>query len=171
MVKIIYDECKATEIAAYFLEQAGREMPYLKLLKLMYLAERKSFTRCGQSLTHDTFCSMKNGPVLCSTYDLIKGQNKGRGYWIHHINIEKYQARLKTLPHQDSLSIVEKAILKSVQSIFGSWNMWEIVAFTHGLPEYIDSGGSSVIIKEEDILKAVGYSDPAVNISASEKND
>ena len=49
--------------------------------------------------------------------------------------------------------------------------MWEIVAFTHGLPEYIDSGGSSVIIKEEDILKAVGYSDPAVNISASEKND
>jgi hypothetical protein len=114
---------------------------------------------------------MKNGPVLCNTYDLIKGQITGRGYWIHHITVEKFRARLKTSPHQKSLSLAERSILQSVQSTYGSWDQWEIVAFSHGFPEYVDSGGSSVIIENEDILKAVGFSDPAVNSALSTKKE
>ena len=57
-----FREDKATALAAAFLERAGGELEYLKLLKLMYLAERESLRVLGSSLMEDTFVSMKHGP-------------------------------------------------------------------------------------------------------------
>ena len=48
-------------------------MSYLKLLKLLYLAEREALLKWGESMSGDKFVSMLHGPVMSSTFDLIQG--------------------------------------------------------------------------------------------------
>ena len=60
-----------TQLAARFLHKAGGSMPYLKLLKLMYYADRQMLITRGTLITFDKWVAMKLGPVLSSTYDLI----------------------------------------------------------------------------------------------------
>ena len=68
-----YDEIKATQVAAYFLSKFNNRISKLKLMKLMYIADRESFRICGEPITYDAYCSMPHGPVLSKTYDIMKG--------------------------------------------------------------------------------------------------
>ncbi len=52
------------------------------LIKMLYLADRELLAKRGQPLTGDQPVSMKNGPVLTTTYDLTKGGAvEHRSYW------------------------------------------------------------------------------------------
>ena len=54
----------------------------LKLMKLMYLAERLSLKRYGDTITGDAFVSMPHGPVLSMTYDHMNGAlSSDEGGW------------------------------------------------------------------------------------------
>ena len=46
-------------------------MSYMKLIKLLYFADRKYIKQTGSSITKDTYYSMKNGPVLSNVLNLI----------------------------------------------------------------------------------------------------
>src|SRR5207245_2612690 len=71
-IRFAYDQQKASELAAHFLLVAGGSMPMLKLLKLMYHADRTSLIETGFPVTGDTIVAMDNGPVLSKTYDHLK---------------------------------------------------------------------------------------------------
>ena len=78
----MYNERRAAEAAAYLLYRAGGTLPVLKLMKLLYLAERLSLQRHGEPLTGDRLVSMPHGPVLSITYTLIGGGIKScKGGW------------------------------------------------------------------------------------------
>jgi hypothetical protein len=66
-----YNEEKATALACRFLELAGGELEDLKLMKLMYLAEREAIRLRNVGITGDRMVSMKNGPVLKHTLDRL----------------------------------------------------------------------------------------------------
>ncbi len=55
---------KATQAAVYLVGRANGEIKYLKLIKLLYLAERTTLLRFILSITGDQFYSLKFGPVL-----------------------------------------------------------------------------------------------------------
>ena len=67
----MFNEQKTAQIAAWFISQGGGSMPHLKLMKLMYLAERESMSRHGFTMTGDYFVSMPHGPVLSLTLNHI----------------------------------------------------------------------------------------------------
>ena len=46
----LFDEKKAAQAAAYFLLRAGGRLEVLKLMKLLYLAERRSFEKYGEPM-------------------------------------------------------------------------------------------------------------------------
>ena len=69
----LFNERKAAQAAAYLLCKAGGSLNVLKLVKLMYLAERESLRRYGETITGDALVSMRNGPVLSATLDHING--------------------------------------------------------------------------------------------------
>ena len=48
-------------------------MSYMKLIKLLYLADREALLRWGRPITFDAYVSMDRGPVLSSVLDLING--------------------------------------------------------------------------------------------------
>ena len=53
MIKNLFNEKKAAQAAAYFLLRAGGPLTVLKLMKLLYLAERGSFERYGTPMIGD----------------------------------------------------------------------------------------------------------------------
>src|SRR5205823_9295848 len=81
-----FDADKVAEAAALLLaEQKGWKMSRLRLLKLLYIADRESIQETGFSITSDDVVAMEHGPVLSRTYDLIKGQGDDAPRWGRYI--------------------------------------------------------------------------------------
>jgi len=70
----MFREDKATQLAAYLIKKAGGRLNYLTLLKMMYDADREMVLRWGTPILFDTWFSMKNDPVLSSTYGRIQSE-------------------------------------------------------------------------------------------------
>lgn len=158
-----YREDKATQAAARLLKLRGGKMSHLKLIKLLYLVERESLARFGVPLAYDTYVSMPHGPVLSSTLDRINTREAYQGgYWDSVIapkaNHEVSLREPDVVPN-DQLSPAEEALIDEIFGRYGSLTRWQLVDFTHTLPEWTDPQGSSIPISPDEILRSEGYSD------------
>jgi uncharacterized phage-associated protein len=159
-----FDEQKVTEAAALLLELRGGCMHYIKLLKLLYIADRQAFSEWGTPISNDNYVSMDNGPVLSQTYNLIKD---GGRFWSEYISAPfgDYEVELSNaLQEKKKLSPAEEDMLAKVFAEYGHQNRWKIVDLMHTLPEWKDPGGSSIPISISDILQALN--EPEENIRA-----
>ena len=162
-----FREDKATQAAGVLLRQAGGRMNYMKLIKLLYLADRAALLRRGRPITFDEYVAMKHGPVLSAVLDRI---NEGdppdeRSYW--HRSIRRSGAYEVELGGEDfnpdRLSDAEEELLLEVFGEYGGMDRWELVELLHDtLPEWTDPGPTSVPISYRDILKAGGRTDAEV---------
>ena len=158
---LTFREDRATQAAAKLLRMHGGSMSYMKLLKLMYFADRQALLTLGGPITYDRAVSMDRGPVLSHTYDLIKG-NPGvgeGGYWNAHISCAWWRASLTQDPPSDQLSNAEEAILVDVYRQYAHLGKYELSQLTHNLPEWRDPQGSSSPISLRDILRGEKMSD------------
>ncbi len=169
----LYNERKAAQAAAYLLFRAGGQEYLIKLVKLMYLAERYSLKEYGVPLTGDSLVSMEHGPVLSRTYNKMNGAFRSvEGGWDTWISDRSgHQLALKIPdsvrdPLSDLLDLSDSDIeaLSSVWSEFGHWDRWALVEYTHkNLAEWRDPGQSSFPIRYEEVFEALGYSSEQVS--------
>lgn len=160
-----FSERKAMEAAAYLLHLRGGQMHYLKLLKLLYIADREALHRWGIPISHDNYVSMDHGPVLSQTYNLIR--DGGSRLWSEHISAPfgDYEIRLLgEKPAAQKLSPAEEQLLNEVFQRYGNANRWDLVDETHKFAEWRDPHGSSLPISIEEILRALG--EPEEDIKA-----
>jgi len=68
----------------------GKRIDYLRLLKLLHIADREWLAETGESITGDRAYAMKYGPVLSSIYDLVKGNGSRAGERDDYIYTEGY---------------------------------------------------------------------------------
>src|ERR1022692_3131806 len=73
-MKLLFNEAKATQAATQFLRLRGGRISYIKLIKLLYLADREALIRWGRPITTDCYVSMDVGPVVSRIYDLIRNE-------------------------------------------------------------------------------------------------
>lgn len=159
-VKPRYREDKAAQASAVFLALGGSRMNYLKLMKLLYLAERESLLRWGRSITYDRFVSMDHGPVLSQTLNVLNGTYNVQGPWKKSISPpQKFEVELISSPGTGSLSRAEESLIEELYQKFGSRDQWELVEITHSLPEWRDPKGSSIPIEYKDILRAGDFTE------------
>lgn len=156
----MFSEEKVTHMASYLLLRRGGRMSYLKLLKLLYLAEREALVKWGESMSGDKFVSMPRSPVMSSTYDLIQAESN---IWNLFISSEAdFEVSLKQgilKEDLDELSRSELQILDSIFDQFGKMSRWELVKYTHdNCKEWQNPDGGSFPIKLVDILLAKGLS-------------
>jgi uncharacterized phage-associated protein len=161
----MFSEIKTTQMAAYLLKKQGGRMAYLKMLKLLYLAEREAMAKWGESMSGDMFVSMPHGPVMSETYDLIIGDSQG--YWNELIKGEAgYELSLaRNIETEDleELCPAEIKIMDKVFDEFGKMGKWEIRDYTHDhCPEWQDPYGSSYPIKPESIFRAMGKTEEQI---------
>ena len=67
----VLDERRATQVAAFFLKEAGGKMSATKLDKLVYLADREALIKLGYTITKGTHVSLADGPAVCEVHDLL----------------------------------------------------------------------------------------------------
>jgi len=158
----MFSERKTAQIAAYFLHRAGGTMEHVKLMKLMYLADREALDAYGSSISKDTMYSMKMGPVLSHTLDLMGGNYDPlcEGEWSGWISPkEHYCVSIKkeiTDKSFDEMSEAEMSILEKIFKEFGDWEMRKLIDYTHGFREWKNPGIGRLPIEYRDIFEALG---------------
>ncbi|MAC48205.1 MAG: hypothetical protein CMI12_15360 [Oceanospirillum sp.] len=171
----MFTERKAAQIAAFFLLKRGGRMSHLKLMKLMYLADREAMRDYGFPISDDCAVSMPHGPVLSRTLECIDGNVEpvagGWESWItdkanHEVALSHQVTSIDDL---DEISPAEISVMEKVWQEFGHMTRWQIRDYTHDqCPEWQDPNGSSRPISDQDIFRAVGYDTAtAKNLSAS----
>lgn len=150
---------KAAHLAAFFLRLAGGRLPVLKLVKLMYLAEREHLRKYFRPITLDRFVSMPHGPVPTATYDLINGALESEEWERLIEDREHHHVSLRDMDFEPcELSELEEQTAREVWERFKDLNQWELRDWTHDhCPEWEDPDGSSYPIPYSRILeKAAG---------------
>ncbi|MGH9611716.1 MAG: Panacea domain-containing protein [Bryobacteraceae bacterium] len=140
-------------------------MKYLKLIKLLYLADREALSRWSRPITTDNYVSMDNGPVLSQVLKRIDdGAAPGEPtFWTSHIvPCGDWDVILTADPSDGQLSKAEERVLDKIFEQFGHRNRWDIVKFVHTLPEWQDPSGSAIPIDYRDILKALKKPDEEI---------
>ena len=169
-----FREDKATDMACRFLKRTGNTIDYLKLLKLMYIAERTALLQWGRSITFDRYVSMPHGPLLSRTYDLIMEEPLSSDDSIFHKCIspaKEYKVELVENPFPDEespLSPSEIDLIDQVSDKYCGLDKWKLRDITHGFPEWDDPDGSSQTIQIETILQRNGIPEPDVEAILSE---
>jgi len=159
---VTYREDKATQAAARLLRLAGGKLNHMKLMKLLYLADRRALIQWGRPITFDWYVSMPHGPVLSFTLDRINdtAPPDGSSYWHRHISERRdHEVALLGDAPRDQLSPAEEQLLDAVRREFGAMNQWDLRDYSHTLPEWRDPKGSSLPIEIRDILLAEGFSE------------
>ena len=161
-----FDDRKAAQVAAFFCEVAGGTEDVLKLVKLVYLADRESMKRSGFPITNDVFVSMPHGPVNSLTLNCIDG-NIDSPAWRDLIASREGNrvalARRRTEDDRDELSDFDIGILQAVWAEFCNMSKWEIRDWTHkNCPEWENPNGSSTPIPHKRVLQYLGVQEADV---------
>ncbi|MBZ5618758.1 MAG: SocA family protein [Acidobacteriia bacterium] len=163
---LLFNEAKATQAAARLLTLRGGTMSYVKLIKLLYLADRDALIRWGRPITTDRYVSMDNGPVVSRIYDLIRNEPPPNSFriWRKFIsNPENYEVRLLGDPGSAELSRPEQELIDEVFAQHGLQNRWRVVDYTRSLPEWTYPDGGALPIECRDILKAADKTEKEIS--------
>jgi uncharacterized phage-associated protein len=69
----IQEHKRINAILYFAMKSPGNTIGRLKLMKLLWLADRTHLNRYGRTILRDTYCAMPHGPVPSETMDLSEG--------------------------------------------------------------------------------------------------
>lgn len=158
---MVLSDQKVAQMAAYFLCRRGGTMSYLKLMKLLYLADREAINRFNRPISDDNMVSMTHGPVLSRTLDLMKQKIPSEDWnqWVtpaHAFDVSLKQV-VQDWDELDELSSADLKVLDDIWNEFGHMTRFQLRDYTHDhLPEWKDPGASSKPIETSVLLEALG---------------
>ncbi|HEX2210970.1 MAG TPA: Panacea domain-containing protein [Longimicrobium sp.] len=140
-------------------------MNYMKLIKLLYLSDRRALVRWGRPISFARPLSMRHGPVLSEVLDLInEGSPPGTpSFWTRAISSSSnYEVRLNAECSPEDLSDAEEEVLAEVYQEYGGIGPWPLVEMLHRtLPEWTPTNGA-IPIRYRDILLNEGWTEAEV---------
>lgn len=157
-----FDHIKSVQMIAYFVRKAGGSAEKLKIIKLVYLAERLSFQRRGKPMNFDSYFSLPHGPVASSA---LNGMDHGLIDPVWDALDQAENKRDITIVgdiSDDRLSRSDRSILDNIWDEFGKKTASQLRNWTHKhCLEYVEVGPSaSLPIDISEILVQVGHPDP-----------
>ncbi len=143
--------------------ERDHHMSYLRLLKLLYIADRESLRESCRPILGIRPVAMKYGPLHSAVYDLIKGEHIDEPAWSEHFQKDRYQIEMVEDPGVSELSRYEIRTLNATSEKFAAVDDMDIAEVTHTFPEWINhcsdpAANASETIPLEDIIDAVGRS-------------
>lgn len=160
-------ERQAAQMAVAFIRRANAPIGKLRLVKLMYLAEREAMRRFLLPIVEDRVCAMQKGMALSETWRLARGRSSpmSTGDWGGHIvrtdrglNVRK-GVSVQSL---DALSEDDLHVIGQVWDDYGAMSEHELVLDVHHkLPEWINHWHAegrrslSVAVPYSDLYQAI----------------
>ena len=174
-MQLRFDFGKSLQAAGVLLRLEEGRMPYMRLLKLLYIADREMLAATASSITGDRGYAMKYGPVLSRIYDLIMASGPKFDEWSRHIQTQGYAVKLALDPGRGRLSKGEIEKLIEVSERCRSKDRWELSELTHDFPEWKrhwpdGAEGGSYPIPWEDMLTAQGEGAETIKIVEEEQS-
>lgn len=167
---------KTVHAIGVLLRQDGvRSMNYMRLLKLLYIADRESLRATGRPIVGGSVIATERGPVLGEVYDLIRGRHREMPLWDVFLRTSRFNVELVDDPDVGELSRYEIDMLQQVAKRYADDGEWELSRRAHEFAEWKKNnlGPSASPIPLEDVLEAVGRADALRDIveAAAEKNE
>lgn len=162
-----FDAEKTIQAVAFLLRrEPARRMNYMRLLKLLYIAEREVLAESGVPLTGSPAIAMERGPVLEDVYSMIRSTHPESGHWERFFRVDHYSLAMERDPGAGALSKYVVSKLDEVANRHEDDDEWALVELTHRLPEWIanNPGQSSKPIHLEQILEAMGCAEDCERI-------
>jgi len=138
-----FDYEKATQAINFLARSEGGEIDKLKLIKLIYFADRYHIRRYGRPIFNDTYFAMKYGPVASSvaniadlsTYLPVEERQYAERYLGRN---RKSENSVKSLADMDSDLLAKSEIeaLKFAYQNYGRYKASTLVNVTHKYPEW-----------------------------------
>ena len=159
-IRFQFDLSKAIAAMAYVVDRLGA-VDKIKLVKLMYLADRRHLIRHGYPITGDRQVAMRLGPVPSGCLDALNGQLPHPSRVFDHLHVSDAKVMLLSRPKPDPLEASERETLDRVITEHGGKDTWDLVRETHGYPEYEETyvEDASTTIPYELILRHHGGED------------
>lgn len=114
----------------------------VKLIKLLYLADKYHLIRYGRTVTNDDYYAMQHGPVgttvkdLLSLSDFLSDEEKQyTSELLTQIGDNDFKANDVEIDY-DMLSETDIEALDFVYEKYGSMGTWELRNYTHSYPEW-----------------------------------
>ncbi len=173
---IRFDTMKAVQAAAVLLKEEGGRMTRLRLLKLLYIADRQSIAETLRPITGDDAVAMDHGPVLSQTYRLIRGEaGQTNAIWDDYIVKKgKRDHILANDPGDQRLSEYELTKLRAVSALHRGMTDYQIADETHKFPEWIKNQpaeGGNEQIPLRDVLDALGMKEYEKRLTEEEEGE
>lgn len=153
-----FNEQKSAQAAGRLLQSSGGSAPIMKLVRMLYLADREAILRWGRPITNDRFVFLKHGPVLAQVLELLTEEDdprQGPSPWSRLIAQDRNGAvDLREPPDPGHLSGEERALLDEIASRHGGKAPWELAGLTRALPEWREPRNGALPFTAQDILAA-----------------
>lgn len=164
-----YNPEKAAQTIAFFAMREGGSINVLKVIKLVYLADRESLRLRGHPIQDEPRFSLPHGPVNSTTLDHLNGAYRdNQPVWLkvlearagYNVGVASNKLADADL---DMLSVREISILNSVWDELGHMNGNDLADWTHipeNVAEWQEPNGSRLSISLERMMAAVGLDHP-----------
>jgi uncharacterized phage-associated protein len=137
-----FDYKKATQAINYLAQKEGGMIDKLKLIKLIYLADRYHLRRYGRPIINDTYLAMPLGPVGSSVKDIAEFSaflaEEEKDYAGKYIAVKKQDNIVVSVNDIDTdvFSKTDIEALDFVHKEFGELKPSKLVDITHEYPEW-----------------------------------
>ena len=159
-----FDYKKATQAINYLTKKEGGQIDKLKLIKLIYLADRYHLRRYGRPMANDTYFAMRLGPVGSSVKDIAEMSSQflddeERNYAGKYIARGAINNTVVSIANVDSdvFSKSEIEALDFAYNEFGNKSESTLVGITHRYPEWTKF--KSALESKETTREPMSYSD------------
>ncbi len=152
---------KAIQAAGVLLRREGKRLSRLRLLKLLYIADRIALQTTGSPILGSKLVAMRHGPVHSEVFDLIKGVHFAEPDWSRNFRNVGRDVVLEEEPCVGKLSRQEVELLNQVVDQRADLSDWDVAEETHGFAEWQEcypdrSENTSRPIPLELLIRAVG---------------
>lgn len=154
-----FDAEKSLQAVAYLLRrESAHRMNYMRLLKILYIAEREAFAESSKPITGSRVVATHRGPILDDILRSIRGQHRSAPLWAECFRLDNYYVEMFHDPGVGRLSRYAMEKLEQVAIRHQADDEWEMVEIVRRLPEWQrnEPGDSCREIPLEHIFEAVG---------------
>lgn len=130
--------------ALYYLLKKLNKADKIKLVKLIYLADKYHLIRYGRTITNDDYYAMEHGPVGTTVKDVLSFDSfnipsktfKYLAALIIKEDENHFSANPEAKTTFDMLSDTDREALDFVVEKFGRMGQWKLRDYTHKYPEW-----------------------------------
>lgn len=157
----VFEYDKAVQAAGILLRaHRGKQMSSLRLLTLLYLADRENLKSVARPIIGNHFVATEDGPQHREVRELLTSIPGEELSWSTYIHRDGYVVELVEDPGALALSPQEIEVLTTLADRYRARNDVELVELTRQFPEWQRNHvvNSSVAISITDVLDALGWS-------------